>query len=259
MGIPKDILRENKYLDKDSILIGYRGSIAHNMYVPSSDPNSIDDKDVMAVIIPEKENYYGLSNFGSRGTKELFKNEWDIVSYEFLKFVNLLYKSNPNVINLLWLSDNMYIKRTKFGNMLIENRDLFSTKKIYHSFTGYAYGQIKRMVKYNFEGYMGEKRKALVEKFGYDCKNGAHAIRLLRMGIEFLNEGVMYVDRGNKDATQLLSIKKGEWSLDQVQSEADRLFKRAETVYDNCKLPNVPIKEKVNDMCVNILEEYFKI
>lgn len=33
-------------------LVGYRGSIAHGMYVPNTDPNSIDDKDVMGVCIP---------------------------------------------------------------------------------------------------------------------------------------------------------------------------------------------------------------
>jgi len=258
MGIPKDILRDNSYLDEDSILVGYRGSIAHSMYIPNSDPNSIDDKDVMAVTIPTIDHYFGLKTFGSRGTKELKKNEWDIVTYEFLKFMSLLAKSNPNVISLLWLNDNKYLKRTEEGGLLIKNRDLFSTKKIYHSFTGYAYGQMKRMTHYKFEGYMGEKRKAIVDKFGYDCKNASHLIRLLRMGIEFLNEGILYVDRGNKDAPQLLSIKKGEWSLKAVQKEADKLFIRAENAYDNCKLPNAPDMEKVNQLTMNIMKMHFK-
>ena len=33
------------------ILLGYRGSIAHGMYVPQEDPDSIDDKDVMGVFV----------------------------------------------------------------------------------------------------------------------------------------------------------------------------------------------------------------
>lgn len=33
---------------------------------------------------------------------------------------------------------------------------------------------------------MGEKRKQLVAKHGYDTKNASHLIRLLRMGMEFL-------------------------------------------------------------------------
>jgi len=36
-----------QFLPDDLILLVYRGSIAHDMYVPQSDPNSIDDKDIM--------------------------------------------------------------------------------------------------------------------------------------------------------------------------------------------------------------------
>ena len=35
----------------DLIVLGYRGSISHGMYVPQTDPNSIDDKDVMGEIL----------------------------------------------------------------------------------------------------------------------------------------------------------------------------------------------------------------
>ena len=31
------------------IIVGYRGSIAHGMYLANTDPNSIDDKDIMGV------------------------------------------------------------------------------------------------------------------------------------------------------------------------------------------------------------------
>jgi len=44
-------------------------------------------------------------------------------------------------------------------------------------------------------GYLGDKRKQLVLKHGYDAKNAAHLIRLLRMGIEFLTK--RHVDRGS--------------------------------------------------------------
>ena len=100
---------------------------------------------------------------------------------------------------------------------------------------------------------MGEKRKSLVEKFGYDCKNAAHLIRLLRMGIEFLTEGELYVERKN-DATQLLEIKRGEWKLEQVKAEADKLFGLCELAYINSTLPAKPNHEEINKMCVRILK-----
>lgn len=107
-----------------------------------------------------------------------------------------------------------------------------------------------------YEGYMGVRRKALVEQYGYDCKNAAHLIRLLRMAIEFLTEGELYVRR--QDATQLIEIKSGEWTLDKVKEEADRLFKLAEEAYIRSPLPNTPDMEKVNDLLTDILLENFK-
>lgn len=232
------------------ILMGYRGSIAHGTYVPNSNPNSIDDKDVMGIVIPELKYYFGLYEWGNRGTREIMKDEWDIVLYEVRKFIGLLAKGNPNVLSLLWLEENDYIHKTEIGELLIQNRDLFATRQVYHSFVGYAHGQLHRMTHYKFEGYMGQKRKTLVEKYKFDCKNASHLIRLLRMGIEFLREGYLYVKR--QDATQLLEIKHGEWSLEKVKEEADRLFKRAEIAYDQSTLPARPDMGKINDLCVEM-------
>ena len=234
------------------ILLGYRGSIAHNMYVPKSDPNSIDDKDIMGVFIPEIDNYFGLKH---KAHQEVFIKEWDAVSYEIRKFVQLLAGANPNVLSLLWVKPQHYIARTILGDELIANRNMFVSRKIYHSFTGYAHDQLRRMTAFTFEGYMGDKRKKLVEQFGYDCKNAAHLIRLLRMGIEFLREGELHVFR--EDAAQLLEIKKGLWTMEQVKEEADRLFKRAETAYDECKLPVAPDLEKINDLVVSLVSRRF--
>lgn len=238
-----------------TILAGYRGSISHGTYVPQNDPNSIDDKDVMCIVIPDLDHYFGLKNFGSKGTKEIKKEEWDVVVYEFKKYISLLLKSNPNVLALMWLEENDYITRSDLGDLLIKNRELFVSKKAYHSFSGYAHGQAHRMTHMAFEGYMGEKRRKLVKKYGYDTKNAAHLIRLLRMGIEFLTEGKLFVKR--QDASQLLEIKKGEWTLDKVQEESDRLFKLAEEAYIRSPLPSEPDYDKVNQLCLEICEMRF--
>ena len=242
--------------EPEAIIIGYRGSIAHGMYVPQNDPDSIDDKDIMAITIPDITHYYGLNNYGSRGTKEIVRDEWDIVVYELRKYISLLVKSNPNVLSLLWMEETDYITVTDEGRLLMDNRDMFVSKQAYHSFVGYAHGQAHRMTHMAFEGYMGEKRKRLVKKFGYDTKNAAHLIRLLRMGIEYLTEGKLYVKR--KDATQLLEIKKGEWSLEQVQKESDRLFILAEEAYVRSGLPSDVDRDKVNKLCVEICQGRFK-
>lgn len=256
MSFPKQLEIEHKGIGEWSILHGYRGSIAHGMYMPNTDPNSIDDKDTMAICVPPLEYYYGLSQYGPRGTKEYKFNEWDIVVYEARKFISLLEKGNPNVLSLLWLNDKHYIKKTSAGQKLINSRGIFVGKHVYHSFVGYAYSQLHRLTKGAYRGYMGEKRKALVKQYGYDTKNATHLIRLLKMGMEFLVDGHLQVER--QDAPYLLDIKRGKWSLDEVQKEADRLFRLTEEAFMKSKLPIKPDHVKVNRLCVGVIEEAMK-
>lgn len=256
MSIPTKITQNYPELNDWCILSGYRGSIAHGLYIPSNDPLSIDDKDVMSICIPPIDYYFGLKNYGSNGTKEIKQDEWDIVVYETRKFIKLLSVGNPNVLMMLWLAPNFYIKITEQGQEIINNKEIFVGKHVYKSFNGYAYGQLHRMTHHAFQGHMGAKRKQLVEKFGYDTKNAAHLIRLLRMGIEFLTDGELYVLR-DMDASQLLEIKKGEWTLEQVKSEADKLFKLSEEAYVRSNLPKYPDQEKINKLCTDIIQSWF--
>ena len=101
------------------------------------------------------------------------------------------------------------------------------------------------------KGWMGNKRKALVEKHGPDVKNSAHLIRLLRMGIEFLETGEVHVYR--PDAEELVAIKRGEWPLEKTVREAERLFARAEDAYERSALPERPDAEKAEQICVSVI------
>lgn len=50
-----------RLLPEGLISLCWRGSVAHGMYVPKSDPDSIDDKDVMGVYIGPLEHYLGFA------------------------------------------------------------------------------------------------------------------------------------------------------------------------------------------------------
>jgi hypothetical protein len=103
---------------------------------------------------------------------------------------------------------------------------------------------------------MGEKRKQLVARFGYDCKNAAHLIRLLRMGIEFLTDGELRVFRN--DATELKEIKSGQWSLEKVKREAEALFILAREAFVKSALPAKPDYQKAEELLINILRQQLK-
>lgn len=253
MSFPKDLIQEHKSLGIWNILHCYRGSIAHGTYEPNTNPNSFDDKDTIGICVPTLDHYFGTKQFGSRGTQEIVADPWDTVVYEARKAISLLGKGNPNVLSMLWLPENLYIHIDPAGQMLIDRRDLFATRAVYQPFMGYARSQLTKMERGVFKGYMGEKRKALVEKYGYDTKNAAHLVRLLRQGIEFLRDGELQVQR--EDASELLAIKHGEWSLEKVKTEAARLTELADLAVQNSPLPARPDYEAINQLTVDVVRK----
>ena len=79
---------------------------------------------------------------------------------------------------------------------------------------------------------------------------------LLEMGIELLSTGELNVFR--HDNNKLLAIKRGEWSLEQVEREAQRLFPLIEKSLVRSSLPNKPDYHKAEEICVTIIKEFQK-
>jgi predicted nucleotidyltransferase len=244
--IPKRLIPSN------CILSGFRGSIAHNLH----SQNSIDDIDLMAIYVAPITHYIGIhvDMAHKRGIQTIY-NEFDMVIYEIRHFTNLCLRFNPNIIPLLWLNEDHYLTKKLPGKLLIENRDCFSSKRAYTTLTGYANSQLENVHKSEFRGYMGVKRKALVEKFGYDCKNACHSIRLLKMGIEFLETGRLNVYR-TKDKDQLSDIKGGKWALSEVKDYAACLYEDAKKAYEKSHLPEKPDSDTINEIFMEIISDY---
>ena len=74
------------------------------------------------------------------------------------------------------------------------------------------------------------------------------------MGIEFLTEGKLNVFR--EDAPWLLEIKRGLWKLEDVKSEAKRLFNLADEAYIRSNLPSEPNYDKINIVVKSIMHDY---
>ena len=92
----------------DTFFLAYSGSIAHGMFIPSTDPKSIDDIDLIGFAFGEPRHYFGLHEWGSRGTKEIKPGCYDVVLYEIRKAVALLLQGNPNIMSMLWRPPNTF-------------------------------------------------------------------------------------------------------------------------------------------------------
>lgn len=102
------------------------------------------------------------------------------------------------------------------------------------------------------------KERALLEsKFQYDTKHAYHLIRLIRMCEETLTTGKVIVKR--PDAEELLHIRNGGWSLDQIIEYSDKKDKELEVLYKSCNvLPHSVNQEELNNLCVSIIEKSFE-
>jgi predicted nucleotidyltransferase len=214
------------------IFLGEMGSTSHG-----TSSEDTDDYDLMGVVVPPARYSIGLSLW-EHWVRPPGDDGLDVVLYLLRKYTRLLLKSNPNVMGLLWLRPEHMVLAGPEWDLLHRNRDAFSSRQAYRSFVGYAHAQLRKMEKGAYRGYMGEKRKAMVQQFGYDTKNAAHLIRLLRMGIEFLTDGEMRVYRPDRE--ELKAIKRGEWTLERVKEEANQLFAEAGQAYEHSPLPDEP-------------------
>jgi len=185
---------------------------------------------------------------------EIRDGDLDAVMYEATKAVRLLGKSNPNLTMMLFGREEDILFCNAAGRILLDNRERFLSKKIANTFCGYAKKAVAKMrAPDGPTGKMGEKRKASVERFGYDVKDACHLIRILRMGEEILLTGEVNVWRGNIDAGELIFIKTGGWSLDRLEAEANERFERVEVARENSPLPDDVDWNRLNDLCIEVV------
>jgi predicted nucleotidyltransferase len=180
-------------------------------------------------------------------------NEWqyDLSIYSIVKFFHLCLENNPNMIDSLYTPMNCVLHITRLGTIVRDNRDLFLHKGAYHKFRGYAYSQLAKID--NKERTQG-KRKELIEEFGYDVKFAYHVIRLLDECEQILVEGTIDLQRSKE---VLKSVRRGEWTLEQVRDYFTRNEKRLEEMYHTSKLPYSPDEGTIKTVLVYVLEEHF--
>jgi predicted nucleotidyltransferase len=98
-------------------------------------------------------------------------------------------------------------------------------------------------------------RAEMEARCGFDLKHSVHLLRLLRMGTEILNSEELIVDRRQAgDSKELMSIRNGNLSYDEVMILAKQEEEKMEEAWKNTKLPHYADKSKINDFCIELVE-----
>lgn len=95
------------------------------------------------------------------------------------------------------------------------------------------------------------QRSVLEEQFGYDTKHAMHLVRLLRMGLEALRDGEILVKR--PDAAELLEIRAGAWTYEQIVEYAETMDKEIREVwYVKTQLPKKPNLQRAAQLLMDV-------
>ena len=112
-----------------------RGSVMYGTNTPES------DRDEGGIYLAPAEQLIGL---GLDYQSEIHNETNDIMWYELNKFMNLLLKNNPTVLEALYADGDCVLYEHPIMTRIKEQRDLFLTKKCFNSFGAYAVEQIRK-------------------------------------------------------------------------------------------------------------------
>ena len=217
------------------------------------------DIDYFGVCIPTKDYILGTQKFelleertnpSSSGRRNISSDN-DTTIYSLQKYFKLLSDNNPNILETLFVNSENIIFCNDLGKKILENKQIFLSKKAYYKFLGYAIAQKRKLINKEPIGL----RKEIVDKYSFDTKFGGHLIRLFLFGIELLDTGSIKFP--TDWAKYLIQIKKGEWPLSHIIDKATYLEEQLVNAFNHTKLPELPDLEAINKLQIKLIEGHY--
>lgn len=129
-----DFLRTNEHLKDKIMFLCLGGSHSYGTNIETS------DVDIRGVALNTKEDLVGLTTF-----EQFQDSATDTTIYSFTKFIKLCRDCNPNIIEMLFCKPEHYFYVSPLGQLLLDNRHLFLSKKAHYTFGGYAHAQLNKL------------------------------------------------------------------------------------------------------------------
>ena len=126
-------LIESKSPGSIPLYLVIRGSHAYGTNIPTS------DTDYSGVFVQNLDSILGMSY-----VDQINDDKNDIVIYELRRFLELLAKNNPTVLELLNTPEDCVVYKHPLFDKILENKDNLLTKICANSFGGYAKEQISK-------------------------------------------------------------------------------------------------------------------
>lgn len=131
---PYDFLRTDPHLGDRVILLTLGGSHAYGTNTDTS------DVDFRGCALNSPSELLGFGHFD-----QFIDNATDTTIYSFNRIIQLLLSCSPGVVEMLGCRSEHYVILTYLGRMLVDNRQLFLSQRIFKTFGGYAIKQLRRI------------------------------------------------------------------------------------------------------------------
>jgi uncharacterized protein len=152
------------------------------------------------------------------------------------------------------LTDSPIVSGENLQSVLNVSQDLFMPE--YRE--EFAREREYRQTKQKWDNYISWRdnrnpaRRELEDKYEFDCKHASHLFRLMTEGKELLLTGNITFPLEN--AEELLAIKNGKYSYDEMLEKAEMMDKEFESWYNQSPLPNAPNRNALAKLYLNIIK-----
>lgn len=215
------------------IFEAHRGSILHGTSFSGS------DIDTIIVSIDKPLFYLSTQSLHSPRKRSVssINGEDDVEVHEFLKFIYMLKKGNPNTVDYLF--NEKWVYKSEIWDEVIDNRGLFFSRKILSSSYGMAISDFKSGVGENFKSKKAAKR-------AYSC------YMTTKKATEFALSGSITVN-DREDIELLIKIKQGK--LENTKDILEGSISKLEKLLDSSDtfLPREPDHDKIDLLTSRLL------
>ena len=259
----------------------FRGIVGSHAYGTA---NAASDTDIRGVFVVPSREYVRLVP----PPKQVSDERNDRTYYSLLRFCELMAEANPTTMEMLYLPPDCILKTTAAFELLAKNRELFISQRAVDSHLGYAVSQIKKARGCNKrvwnpwpeeppqrEDYAdaGAYQHAVKEhrqywewkrnrnharwvqqergELDYDAKNMMHLTRLLFSGENIVKCGEPIVRFEGEKLATLLSIRRGEWTFDEIMAHAEKI--KAEIESGKGCLPVESDKARIDALIAEVM------
>lgn len=214
-------------------------------------------------------NFDPLPNFRNKevkgeGKRVLLDNGKDCEGswHSLTDFFNLVENGSPALTEVLFVRQNLVTYRTKVADMMRDNRKLFLSMKMFHSFKGYTFQQLTRLrngvKKFHETGKCdNSNRLTFFQQYGYDVKMAYHCLRLLDLVDQLLKVGDLDLMRNREECKAIRAGLWGDWN--KFETFVDTRLKELESYALNnvVAVPHRPQHEPLHNLLVSCLEEWY--